>query len=131
MLGERNMVKVDTKASPDGKALREEITLRGGNDVPWCTARAIFERCGEMNTINGVPREVVIHMSGVRSKKDISRHAMRAYEELWSDVKKLGETNNDGNTSNRNKLGVTRMVLRFEDGSTIENTRRANERADY
>lgn len=124
VLGERNMVKVDTKASPDGKALREEITLRGGNDVPWCTARAIFERCGEMNTINGVPREVVIHMGSVKNKSGISEHAKSAYDDMWEDVKRIGETNNDGNMSNRNRLGVTKLTLRFEDGSTIEYERK-------
>lgn len=131
VLGERNMVKVNAKAIRGGKALGEEITLRNGNDVPWCTARAIFERCGELNTINGVPREVIINMGGVRSKKDISRHAMDAYERMWRDVKKIGETNNGGNNSNKNKLGVTRMVLRFEDGSMIEYVRRENEHAGY
>ena len=39
---------------------------------------------------------------------------------MCEDFKRIEESSNNGNSRNRNKLGVTKLTLRFEDGSTIE-----------
>ena len=115
VLGERNMVKVDAVFSEKHGTLQEEITLRNGNDVPHCTVEALLERCGEMNTINGIPRAIKINMSGVKSASDLSDNAALAYKKMWQQIQEAV----DKKTGKRKFSGIGSLILRCEDGSKV------------
>ena len=115
VLGERNMVKVDAVFSEKHGTLQEEITLRNGNDVPNCTVEALLERCGEMNTINGIPRAIKINMTGVKSSADLSDNATLAYKQMWKQI----QTAVDKKTGKKKFGGVGSLILRCEDGSKL------------
>jgi len=104
VLGERNMVKVDADYRKSDKTLREVVSLRHGNDVPFSTAEALAERLGELNTINGVPRGLKIKMNGVKNFDDMTPQSKKAYSDLWSKtIERMG--------------GINDIVLEFDDGS--------------
>lgn len=113
VLGERNMVKVDTVM--DNGSLALSVSLRGGNDVPHCTVEALLERCGELNTINGIPRSMQIKMSGVKSAKDLHHNALLAYRDMWS---KITDMTPDKKTGQPKYGGIDSVTFVFEDGST-------------
>lgn len=115
VLGERNMIKVDAVFSEKHGTLQEEITLRNGNDVPNCTVEALLERCGEMNTINGIPRALKITMTGVKSTSDLSDNAVLAYKNMWKKI----QTAVDKKTGKKKFDGVGSVILRCEDGSKL------------
>jgi len=123
VLGERNMVKVDTVYDKDSNSLALSVSLRGGNDVPHCTVEALLERCGELNTINGIPRSMSITMTGVKSAKDIHPNAMGAYEEMW---KKIVDMTPDKKTGLPKYGGIDAITLVCEDGSKVEFKREPN-----
>jgi len=104
VLGERNMVKVDTDFRKSDSTLREVVTLRNGNDVPYSTAEALAERLGELNTINGVPRGMKLKMSGVKNWDELDGQAKRAYTDLWDKTVSRME-------------GINDIVLEFDDGT--------------
>lgn len=104
VLGERNMVKVDTDFRQSDSTLREVVTLRNGNDVPYSTAEALAERLGELNTINGVPRGMKLKMKGVTNWEALNDQAKKAYSELWDNTVSKME-------------GINDIVLEFDDGT--------------
>lgn len=108
VLGERNMDVVDSRYNERHQCLQEDISLVDGNAVPWSTTEALLERVGELNTINGVPKEIVVYMNGVRSPADLTENASKAYREMWQTMKRK-----------RDKYGrVDAFVLVFGDGNT-------------
>jgi len=104
VLGERNLLKIDTEKGNSIHVLKEVVTLENGNQSPYSTAVALYERLGELNTINKIPTGMTVKMTGVRSIQDLDAEALRAYQKMHSDV-------------NRNLSGVKRISLEFEDGS--------------
>ena len=115
VLGERNMVGVDAAFNEKHGTLQEDITLRNGNDVPYCTTEALLERCGEMNTINGIPRAIQIRMTGVKSSSDLSDNAVSAYNAMWRRIQKEV----DKKTGKRKFGGIGSLILTCEDGSKL------------
>lgn len=120
VLGERNMVKVDTVLHNGSLAL--SVSLRGGNDVPHCTVEALLERCGELNTINGIPRSMQIKMTGVKSANDMNPNATGAYDDMWKRI----ETEVDKKTGKPKYGGIDALTLVCEDGTKIEYKREPN-----
>lgn len=104
VLGERNMVNVDTRYSKAHNTLVESVALRNGNDVPYSTTSVLMERIGELSTINGVPRAMQIHMSGVKNIDKMSPSARKAYDKMWDDVQ-------------QKHPGIADVVIVFDDGS--------------
>ena len=86
VLGERNMVQVDAVYNEKYEELQENVTLKSGNAVPWSTAEALLERCGELNTINGVPRAMVIKIPDAGSWDELSENAKNAYRDMWGTI---------------------------------------------
>lgn len=123
VLGERNMVKVDTVADTDTNSLTLNVGLRNGNDVPNCTVEALLERCGELNTINGIPRSMKIKMTGVKSAKDLNQNAMRAYKGMWETISSLKA---DAKTGMPKFGGIDGVTLEFEDGTKYSFQRKSN-----
>lgn len=113
VLGERNMVNVDTRYSKKHNTLVENVALRNGNEVPWSTTEALIERLGELNTINGVPRAMQIHMSGVKNKGKMSGSAAKAYKKMWETVQEKTP-------------GIADIVLVFDDGSDYSFKKNSN-----
>ena len=122
VLGERNMVKVDTVANTKENSLELHVGLRNGNDVPHCTVEALLERCGELNTINGIPRKMNITMTGVKSAKDLNPNALSAYKDMWEQIVDM--------TPSKNGVpkygGIDGVSLVFEDGTKLEFKRDSN-----
>lgn len=114
VLGERNMVKVDAVYSDEHGTLQEDVALRNGNDVPWSTTEALLERCGELNTINGIPRAIKVKMTGLNSVGDMTPQAKKAYMDMWRRV----ENDVDKKTGRRKYEGISAVILEFDDGST-------------
>ena len=83
VLGERNMVKCDAVYNEKHGTIQEEITLRDGDAVPFCTADAILERIGELNTVNGIPRAIKIKMPGIKNFESLSPETRKAYRNLF------------------------------------------------
>ena len=121
VLGEQNMVQVDSRFNEKHHDLQEDISLANGNDVPWCTTEALLERCGELNTINGVPRAMAVYMNGVKNASEMSKTARDAYETMWGRI--MHETDKNGNPKFG---GVDRLVLAFDDGSKFAYTDETN-----
>jgi len=116
VLGERNLAKIDTAYNEKHQTLQEEVTLADGRAVPYCTVEALLERCGELNTINGIPRAIKIKMSGVKDWNDLGPHLQKAYRDMWTRLST--ETTKDKKTGEE-KLkygGVKNLVLEFENG---------------
>lgn len=113
VLGERNLAKINTGFSKRHQTLQEEVELANGNEVPWSTVEALLERCGELNTINGIPRAIKIKMSGVNSWEEMDAQAKNAYKDMWKRVQKEA----DKKTGKLKYAGVKNIVLEFEDGS--------------
>ena len=112
VLGERNMTKVDAEFRESDETLREVVTLRNGNDVPYSTAEALAERMGELNTINGVPRGMKLKMTGVKNWNELDDSAKKAYTDLWEGK------DGSGRTGIKNTMqGINDLVLEFEDGT--------------
>ena len=125
VLGERNMVQVDTDYEEKYDMLQEEVTLRNGHDVPWSTAEAILERCGELNTINGVPRALKLTLTGVKSLKDFEgSNAQAAYLEMADKIKHATKKRVNKQTGETEKYlvygGVGHVFLVFDDGTRID-----------
>lgn len=126
VLGERNMEEVSSRYNERHEDLQEDITLVNGNDVPWSTTEALLERCGELNTINGVPRAMAIYMTGVKNVKEMSPVAKEAYGEMWRRI----QNDIDMKTREPKYAGVEGVVLVFDDGSkhVYDNKSNANGR---
>ena len=122
VLGERNMVKVDTVFDKDSGSLALSVGLRGGNDVPNSTVEALLERCGELNTINGIPRSMKITMTGVKSEKDLNPNALAAYDSMWTRI----QNETDKKTGKPKYGGIDAITLVFEDGTTLDYKRESN-----
>jgi len=114
VLGERNMVKVDSAYNEKHGTLQEEVTLRNGNSAPECTVETLLERCGELNTINGIPRAIKVKMTGVNSINDLTEDARNAYTKMWERIQ--SDTDKNGNFKYK---GVGHLVLEFEDGTKV------------
>lgn len=115
VLGERNMTKIDTEYNPKHDSLQLNVDLADGNASPWSTKEALLERCGELNTINGVPRAVKVKMTGVNSPDDMHENAINAYMTMWHEIqtspgKKPGELKYDG---------IDDVVLEFGNGEKV------------
>ena len=129
VLGEQNMVKVDTVYNGDYGTLQEEITLDHGEKVPHCTINALLERCGELNTVNGIPRAIKIKMTGVKNWDALDDSVKDAYMGMWDTMQqpkknKKGEIVRDENgKAIYPYVGVENLVLEFNDNGKI--TRRA------
>ena len=113
VLGERNMETVDARYNDKHQDLQEDISLKNGNDVPWSTTEAILERCGELNTINGVPRAAVIYMNGVKNEGAMNKTAREAYDKMWDRI----ENEPDKKTGGLKYGGIHAVVLVFDDGT--------------
>ena len=114
VLGERNMTKVDAVYNDKFGTLQEDVTLANGNDVPWSTTEALLERCGELNTINGIPRAIRVKMTGLNSVDDMTPQAKKAYMDMWNRI----ENDIDKKTGKRKFGGLSAVIMEFEDGST-------------
>lgn len=118
VLGERNMAKIDVGVEDD--ELQEVVTLHNGNDVPYCTAEAILERCGELNTINGVPRTVKIKMTGVKNIESLNENAIRAYDNMVTTIltkaKKRPHIKTGQEETYYTYGGISDVILEFGDG---------------
>ena len=121
VLGEQNMVQVDSRYNEKHHDLQDDISLANGNDVPWCTTEALLERCGELNTINGVPRAMAVYMNGVKNEAAMSKTAREAYEDMWDKIQ-----NDVGKDGKPKYGGVDRLVLVFDDGSKLPFTDEMN-----
>lgn len=112
VLGERNLNQMSVGYSKQHRTLQEEVELADGNAVPWSTVEALLERCGELNTINGVPRAIKIKMTGVNSWKDMSPQAEKAYKAMWQRI----QHEKDKKTGKLKYSGVENLVLVFDNG---------------
>ena len=114
VLGERNMDVVDTRYNPKHEDLQVDVSLKNGNDVPWCTTEALLERCGELNTINGVPRAMTVYMNGVENEGAMNKTSKAAYRDMW---RRICE---DRDKSGNLKFGgVSGLILVYDDGSKL------------
>ena len=122
VLGERNMAKIDVRV--ENGDLQEAFTLTNGDSVPYSTTEAILERCGELNTINGVPRTVRVKMTGVKSWDDLNPNAKRAYRKMAETIESKEKDRNNIRTGEPESYfvygGVSGVTLEFDDGSTVE-----------
>lgn len=115
VLGERNMTKIDTEYNEKHDSLQLNIDLADGNGSPWSTTEALLERCGELNTINGVPRAVKVKMKGVNSPDDMHENAVNAYMTMWHTIQ-TAETKRKGE---RKYDGIDDLVLEFDNGEKM------------
>ena len=119
VLGERNMVKIDTEYNQKHDSLQLNVELAGGNDSPWSTTEALLERCGELNTINGVPRAIKVTMTGVNSPDDLHDNAMNAYLTMWHTIQTSKIPDGKKNAGKLKYEGIADVVLEFENGDKI------------
>lgn len=133
VLGERNMVKIDTEYNGNHDSLQLNVELGDGNGSPWSTTEALLERCGELNTINGVPRALKVKMTGVNSPDDLHENAINAYLTMWHTIQtsegKVADTESPitghksprtGEKNGQRKYeGIDDVVLEFGNGEKI------------
>jgi len=118
VLGERNMVAIDTHFNKKHNSLQLNVDLDGGNEVPWSTTEALLERCGELNTINGVPGALKISMTGLKSADDMNENTINAFMTMWNTIqtKKIKDGRHKGELSYK---GIGDVVLEFENGDKL------------
>lgn len=119
VLGERNMTKIDTEYNQKHDSLQLNVELAGGNDCPWSTTEALLERCGELNTINGVPRAIKITMTGINSPDDMHDNAMNAYLTMWHTIRTSRIADGKKNAGMLKYQGIADVVLEFENGDKM------------
>jgi len=118
VLGERNMTKIDTAFSEKHNSLQLDVELEDGNSVPWSTTEALLERCGELNTINGVPGAMKIKMTGCESADDMSDNTINAFCTMWNTIqtKKVKKGRHAGELA---YAGIADVVLEFGNGDKM------------
>ena len=119
VLGERNMTKIDTEYNEKHNSLQLNVDLGNGNDSPWSTCEALLERCGELNTINGVPRAIKVAMTGVNSPDDLNENALNAYLTMWHTIKSDRIKQGKKNAGKLKYEGIADVVLEFGSGEKV------------
>ena len=122
VLGERNMEEVNSRFNKKYGTIQEDITLVNGNDVPWSTTEALLERCGELNTINKVPRALCVYMTGVKNESEMSETAKEAFDKMWLRIR----MDKDKKTQLPKYDGVDDVILVFDDGEPKRYGKRNN-----
>ena len=81
-IGENNISTIKTTLN-NGK-VTEEFTIKDATKFPYLTGEAICERIGELNTIDGIPSQVVIKVSGIRRKSQAAADFEKKVSAAWS-----------------------------------------------
>ena len=81
-IGENNISTI--KTTLQGGKVTEEFTIKDATKFPYLTGEAICERIGELNTIDGIPSQVIIKVKGIRKKSQAADDFEKKVSAAWT-----------------------------------------------